>query len=58
MKVHFIFETHRLKEVHKKQETRKELEITKEQEKYEVKKIIEEKNGKFRIKQKGYNKQN
>ena len=50
MKIHSIFETHRLKKTHEKQETRKESEVTKEQKKYEVERITKEKNKKFRIK--------
>ena len=57
MKVHSIFKTYRLKKVHEKQETRKESEITEEQKKFEIEKIIREKDGKFKIKWKGYDKQ-
>ena len=50
MKIHFIFGIHRLKEIHEKQKTRKKLEVIKEQKEYEVEKITEEKNKKFKIK--------
>ena len=50
MKIYFIFGIHRLKRVHEKQKIRKQLEVTKKQKEYEVKKIIKEKNEKFKIK--------
>ena len=50
MKIHFIFETYRLKKAHEKQEIRKKLEVIEEQKEYEVKKIIKKKKRKFKIK--------
>ena len=57
IKIYFIFDTYRLKEVYKEQETRKELEVTEEQKEYKVEEITREKDEKFRIKWKRYNRQ-
>ena len=50
MKIHSIFEIHRLKEVHGQQHQRKESTIVKDQQEYEIERITGERGRQFRVK--------
>ena len=50
MKIHFIFNIHRLKKVHREHQDQENPKVLKDQQEYEVEKITKERNNKFRIK--------